>query len=309
MSWQNHLLTPIVRYFSSAPIKKKQTSRNLLKWVHKVRHQSDLGTRFLPVPKSIARQSFYIEQIATTWYLPPNPKPDTAILYLHGGGYTFGSAKTHGSLAARLAQTCKIPVLLPEYRLAPEHPHPAALVDALASYRWLIQQGYQRIIVAGDSAGGGLSLALLQHLAHDKSASNLLQPQCGVLLSPWADLELRHKSMVDNIATDAMVSPLKLQLMANLYAADMPLNTPSISPIHGRFDNLPPLLLQSSTSEILRDDSRAIAQKAEEQKSLVQLQEWRNMIHVWQLFWYFLPEGKAAIDQIAAFITQQLNEF
>lgn len=225
------------------------------------------------------------------------------VLYLHGGGYVIGSAATHRSLASRLSAACAARVLLVDYRLAPEHPFPAAVEDALTVYRWALAEGLrpEKMTIAGDSAGGGLVLALLVSIRE----AGLPMPACAVCLSPWVDLEGSGATVAPGAVDDPMVTLAGIQGMASAYAAGQ-LRAPLASPLHADLAGLPPLLIQVGTREILLDDARRIAAKALAAGVNVTLEEEEGLIHVFQLF-PGVPESEQAVSRIGDFVGRHLN--
>lgn len=230
----------------------------------------------------------------------PNAAADRAVLYLHGGGYVFGSPRSHRDLAEYLSRAAQAQVFVLDYRLAPEHPFPAAVEDATAAYRWLLSQGFkpERIAISGDSAGGGLTFATLLSI---KSA-DLPMPACATPLSPWVDLECSGETMISKDAEDPIVhKPLTAQL-ATLYVTDGNLRQPLASPLYGDLSGLPPLLIQVGSRETLLDDAVRITARAKAQGVDVELEVAEGQIHVWQIFASRLDEGVEAIDRLGAFI-------
>jgi epsilon-lactone hydrolase len=225
---------------------------------------------------------------------------ETTILYLHGGGYTTGSLVTHRELAGRISRATGARVLLLDYRLAPEHPFPAAVDDAVAAYRWLLEQGAQpqRIVVSGDSAGGGLTLATLVAI-RDRG---LPAPAGGACISPWTDLAMTGESMTSRAALDPMVQRETLIEMSNAYLGDADPASPLASPLHADLAGLPPLLIQVGTSETLFDDATRFDARARAAGVQVRLRPYDEQVHVWHMFAGMLPEGQAAIDEIGAFV-------
>lgn len=238
--------------------------------------------------------------IHAEWVEAPGAAVDRVILYLHGGGYVMGSIATHRAMVARIARAANARALLIDYRLAPEHPFPAAVEDAVAAYRWLVAQGCKqgRIVIAGDSAGGGLVLATLLRLRD----MGVTLPAAGVGISPWTDLEGTGESVKTKAATDPMVTQENLSISAKAYYADHDPKDPLISQIHADFRGLPPLLLQVGESEILLDDATRVAARAKAAGVNVELEIWPEMIHVWHVFAKILPEGQQAIDKIGRFV-------
>jgi len=237
---------------------------------------------------------------------PPGLATSRVVLFLHGGGYSLGSARSHRALGKRIAFAARARVVLPDYRLAPEHVFPAAVADAVASYRWLLATGVEpaQIAVAGDSAGAGLALALLVSL-RDAGAP---LPACAVLLSPFADLECRGESYSTLAALDPIVSREMGLGMGKLYIGDRDPSDPLASPVHASLAGLPPLLIQVGSREVVLDDARAIERHAREAGVPAKLDVWPGMVHVWQLFASALDEGRRAIDDLGSFIRQSAKE-
>jgi monoterpene epsilon-lactone hydrolase len=227
--------------------------------------------------------------VKAEWITAPGVSADRAVLYLHGGGYVMGSLKTHRDLMGRISRAAQARVLGLDYRLAPEHPFPAAVDDAVSGYRFLLDQGLRpsRIAVAGDSAGGALTLATLV-AARD---AGLALPAAAVCMSPWVDLEGTGESMKTRLHVDPIASPDGTRLLAQTYLAGKDPRTPLAAPLHADLKGLPPLLIQVGDHEALLDDSTRIADKARAARVKVTLEIWPEMIHVWQLFASFLPRG------------------
>ncbi|TCF97248.1 alpha/beta hydrolase [Paraburkholderia strydomiana] len=222
------------------------------------------------------------------------------VLYLHGGGYYFCSPRTHRSIVFGLATRANAPVFSLDYRLAPEHRFPAALDDATAAYRHLIAEGTapESIVIAGDSAGGGLALATLVAL---RDAGDPL-PAGAVLFSPWTDLAATGASIVDNDGADPMFSGPAIAKAAKVYLGDMPATHPYASPVYADLRGLPPLFIMAGSTEVLLDDSRRVAANARAAGVDCELEVWKKMPHVWPIFAPFIPEANWALDRAAAFI-------
>ena len=233
------------------------------------------------------------------WVSAPGADPGRNVLYLHGGGYTIGSIKTHRCLAGWVSRAAKARVLIIDYRLAPEHPFPAAVDDSLAAYRFMLDSGVNpaRTVVAGDSAGGGLAVAALLAIRDAK----LPLPAAAVCLSPWVDMEGTGESMKTKADVDPMVGP-NLADMAKAYLGGKDLRTPLASPLYADLKGLPPMLIQVGTAEVLLDDSSRLAQRAREAGVEVVYEPWENMIHVWQIFVPMLDESKQAVARIGEYI-------
>ncbi|MFI5397472.1 MAG: alpha/beta hydrolase [Candidatus Binatia bacterium] len=262
-------------------------------------------TSIAVLPDDVTVEPAHAGGVPAAWVAAPGAHREHVILYLHGGGYVMGSIKSHCELAARLSRAAAARVLLIEYRLAPEHPHPAAVEDATAAYRWLLGIGIapSRIIIAGDSAGGGLTVATLVAL---RDAGQTL-PAAGVCLSPWVDLEGVGDSMTTKAAVDPMVQAGDLRKMAAMYLGGKQPRTPLAAPLYAELSGLPPLLIQVGTAETLLDDSTRLAERARKAGVAVTLETWEDMIHVWQAFASLLPEGQQAIERIGAFIKARIQ--
>ena len=244
--------------------------------------------------------------VCAEWILPPQAASDRVLLYFHGGGYVIGSINTHRAMIARIARLSEARALAIDYRLAPENPFPAAVEDATKSYRWLLSQGNdaRKIVVAGDSAGGGLTLALLATLG----TAGYPMPAAAVLLSPWTDLEGTGRSMTSNAGKDQTIEANDLGLMAKLYLGKTDPKNPLASPLHADFRGFPPLLIQVGEAEALLDDSIRVAERAEATGVNVYLEVWPGMVHVWQIYAKLLPEGQRAIEKIGTFIVAHTSQ-
>jgi len=233
------------------------------------------------------------------WLIPPT-NPRSTILYLHGGGYYFCSPRSHRAIAFGLATRSNASVFSLDYRLAPEHRFPAALDDSVAAYRRLLGDGVpaQSIAIAGDSAGGGLALATLLAL---RDAGDPL-PAAAVLFSPWTDLTCSGESMRTNDGRDPMYHASVFPRVAAQYLGSADARNPYASPVFGEFEGLPPLLIQVGDTELLLDDSTRIATKARAAGVRVELDIWRNVPHIFQIWTPFMPEARDALAHAAAFI-------
>jgi len=238
--------------------------------------------------------------VPAEWIAAPGAVKDRVILYLHGGGYVIGSINTHRAMIARIARASNARALAIDYRLAPEHPFPAAVDDATRAYKWLLAQGYkpQKIVIAGDSAGGGLTLAAL--LALRDSGQPL--PAGAVPISPWTDLEGTGESVRSRAEKDPMVQQANLAESAKQYYGAHDPKDPLVSPLHANFRGLPPMLIHVGDAEILLDDATRVAERAKLAGVDVELEVWDDMIHVWHVFAKLLPEGQQAIDKIGKFV-------
>lgn len=238
------------------------------------------------------------------WIRPDISDREKVILYLHGGGYALGSSHTHRSFVGQLTKDSGMTALMAIYRKIPECKFPAALDDAKAAYDYLINQGYlpQNIVFAGDSAGGGLCLSLLQKLRNE----NLPLPCACVLLSPWTDLAVTGQNVEKNVVNDPLVRVDKMKEWGKIYAGKYELTNPLISPLYANLSGLPPMLIQVSNSEALWDDSKRLHEAALKAGVNVVFQEFDDLMHWWHIFWQLLPESKDSITKISAFLKEHV---
>jgi acetyl esterase/lipase len=232
--------------------------------------------------------------------------PVRTILYCHGGGYYFCSPASHRPLVFALAARSGARTFSLDYRLAPEHPFPAALDDALAAYRGLLAHGIaaDSIVIAGDSAGGGLALATLVAL---RDAGDPL-PAAGVLFSPWTDLAATGGTLQSNDGIDPMFCGAAIGRAAKFYIGDADPTHPYLSPLYADLSGLPPLMIQASSTEVLLDDTRRVAERARAAGVSVHCEIWPNMPHVWQLWTPFVPEAKQALERATQFVRTHARE-
>ena len=234
------------------------------------------------------------------WLQVPDDPRET-VYYLHGGGYVACSPKTHRPFTAALSRAANARVFALDYRLAPEHRFPAAVEDAVAGYRWLLDQGVapQEIVIGGDSAGGGLAMATLVAL---RDAGERL-PRAAFVLSPWTDLAVTGRSLNTNDQSDPIFYGDAIRRMAPVYVGDASPRDPLVSPIYADLSKLPPLLIYVSDTEVLLDDSVRLADRAKQCGVSVDLRVWSGLPHAWPLGAAFgLPEARQALDEIAQFI-------
>ncbi len=232
------------------------------------------------------------------------------LLYLHGGGYVACGPETHGALITQLSLITNSHVVFPIYRLAPENPFPAAIEDALASYKNLLEVGINanEIFIAGDSAGGGLTLALLQKIKSEE----LPMPSCAIVISPWTDLTLSGNSIQERGHRDPMIKPgPNMQVTVDAYCGDEDPSNPLISPLFAEYFDMPPIQIQVASEETIYDDSSRLHKKLKEQNSgKVEFIEWKGLFHVFQAFcsgWLAIPEAKKSIKEIAKFTEKYIN--
>ena len=291
-----HLLLKQVLTAAAAPLARRRPSVNVL------RLALEAGALFQFAPWAVHLEKFQLDdRLEAEWLRPRHAPPGRVLLYLHGGGYVLGSLNTHRSLVGSLAQRARCAALSINYRKAPDHPFPAALDDARRAYRWLLKQGHApaSIILAGDSAGGGLVLALLLAL---REAGQPL-PAAAVGLSPWTDLVLPLTTL-RRVAREEtqLLDALQIRGWGQAYARRVPLAHPLLSPGRADLHGLPPLLLQISDAEVMYDDVLGFAAKARAAGVRVTVQEFPGLVHWWHLFWRVVPEARQALDQVADFV-------
>ncbi|MBT8107676.1 MAG: alpha/beta hydrolase [Gammaproteobacteria bacterium] len=240
------------------------------------------------------------------WLHPKDARKDKVLYYLHGGAYVLGSRRTHRKLAGHMAKATGIVAVLPEYRLAPENPFPAAIEDAVAVYKALLEAGHgpDDIVIAGDSAGGGLTVATLLSLRHE----GVPLPAAAVLLSPFLDVTGSGESMKTRLGKDPWFDPEDIHVVARYYSPDETQWTnPLVSPVFANVAGLPPMLIQVGDEEILLSDSTRLAEHLREEGVDAELQVWPELWHVFQLFVGKMPESKAAIGKIGDYIRKKLD--
>ncbi len=273
--------------------------------IHQFREECEEGARrFGRLPKGLEIQNECIGNIRAEWIRPSRPYPQSVILFVHGGGYVSGSCSDHRIHAAKFVNASGIPALLYDYRLAPEHPYPAALDDSIAVYNWLFLQGYssQNICLLGDSAGGGLCLALLLAL-RDRG---IPLPQAAVAISPWTDLCCSGESYRSN-AKKCLSPKGTWQEFSCHYVGETNPNIPYISPLYGELTGLPPLYITTGEDEILRDDAVSFTDKARSAGVSVTLEIGPGLFHCYPVCAPLFPEANAAMENITRFIRLHLS--
>lgn len=262
-------------------------------------------SNFSKFPRFVTSEKDILGGIAATWFKPRKQNAERVILYLHGGAYVAGSVRTHRAMIARIARAAQCKAVGIDYRKAPEHPYPAALEDAMDAYRELVHLGYKYIYLAGDSAGGGLSLALMMKLRDEGIA---VRPSGAALISPWTDLTMSGESIETKAHVDPLIDPSVMVAFAQKYHGDVLPTEPYISPLFGDLSNLPPVLIQVGGREVLLDDATRLAKKMKKAGGEVELAIWDNMMHVWHYLAGILPEAGEAIKDIGQFIQQHHRE-
>jgi monoterpene epsilon-lactone hydrolase len=295
-SWQARAVSSIIRL----TIKRRAVGgeKEIVQFV-----RSKLDSPFLPrppIPQSAKIRQMNEDGVRGEW-VEWATDPQSTIYYLHGGGYIACSPATHRSFTVALSRAAKARVFALDYRLAPEHRFPAAVEDAVNGYLWLIENGVapDRIVIGGDSAGGGLTMAALVAL---RDAGEKL-PRAAFCLSPWADLGGTGQSLITNDHCDSMFYGESICKVAPIYLGSCSATDPLASPIYADLSNLPPLLVYASSSEVLLDDSVRLAERAKQCGVDVDLRVWDDLPHVWPcLVTFKMPEARKAVDEIAHFI-------
>ncbi|MEM6484147.1 MAG: alpha/beta hydrolase [Pseudomonadota bacterium] len=252
-------------------------------------------------PTSANVKPLSIDGLSADLITAENSLDTRAVLYLHGGGYIIGSKKTHGELCGRIAESTKAQVLVIDYRLAPENPFPAAVDDAVKAYEYLLNKGVSpsQNMIAGDSAGGGLTMATMLSL----KARDIALPGCACLFSPWVDLTCSGETQEPGVADDPMLTKEKLLEMASAYAPG-DANNPIASPLFADLTGLPPLLIFCGTREVLLSDSTMLAEKARASGVTTDLHVEEGLVHVWQTL--PIPESAESLAVISAFTEKHM---
>lgn len=297
MSWQLKILRVFLRRVARRSLARQPDSVSARKWFERGAWLNARGrphTGFTPDS---------LDGVPALWTVRPDPGAPV-ILYLHGGGYVMGNPRTHAALGAYLKRKTGLEVCLPDYRLAPEHPFPAAFEDARTAWRALIAQGHApgRIVLCGDSAGGGLALALLGHLC----ATGQPRPACVVAFSPFTDLAFEGSSIVQNAHSEVLLPITRLERLRDRVLQGADPRDPRISPLYSTFLGAPPVLIQVARTEILQSDSTRMVQHLRAQGVTVTLQEMGNLPHVWQYFHGWLPEARKSLIDAASFMRAQV---
>ncbi len=262
------------------------------------------ATRYAKIPSKISIRPLTIENIPAEWLIPENSNPEKLILYVHGGGYVSGSCSDHRGFVSKFAKNAGVTTLIYEYRLAPEHPFPAAIDDSLKVYRWLLGEGYQpeNILFAGESAGGGLSLALLLAIRQQQ----LPMPVAAVAISPWTDLSCSGESY--RTKNKWSLAPLNSWTVFSAhYRGNQSAENPLISPLFGELKELPPLFINSGTDDELYDDGRRFAENAMAAGVDVTFKAGTGQVHCYPLLAPMFPEATEAMNELIGFIRKHLK--
>jgi acetyl esterase/lipase len=274
--------------------------------IPELRARIDAALGSAPLEPGVSERRLDAGGVAAIALERPGGERDPLLLYFHGGGYRIGSAHAWRAYGSRLAAACRARVWLVDYRLAPEHPFPAAVEDAARAYRFLLAQGEGpgRIVLAGDSAGGGLAAAALLALAREREPL----PAGAACLSPWADLTNRADSYRTRAQTDKLFGHKQAEEAAALYLAGHPARDPLASPLFGDWAGMPPLLIHAGDAEVLLDDATGLAGRARAAGVDLHLSVYPEMPHVWHLAYPAFPEAVRAVEEIAAFVLRCVSD-
>jgi acetyl esterase/lipase len=274
----------------------------LLGSIPKLRIGTGAGAHQIQVPKGLHWASVDADGVRCEWITPPNAPNDAVLLYLHGGGGVLGLYNSARRMIGHISLACNLRALIPDYRLAPEYPFPAGLNDCVAAYRWLLSEGFkpQRIVIAGDSMGGYLTICTLLVLRDNGQPL----PASAVCISPNTDPTCSGKSMQTNALRDALLSPKFARTLMSLYVSNHDLGDPYISPLVADLHGLQPILIQAGADEILLDDSRRFSDYALAASIDLTLEIWPHMWHDWHSCVPDLSEANQAIGRIAEFVNK-----
>jgi acetyl esterase/lipase len=271
-----------------------------------MRERLDQISRYLKRAFGVKVEATTINGRYAEWLRPKHAAEGKVLLYLHGGAYLVGSCRTHRQLVSHIARAAGINALVPDYRLAPEHPFPAGIDDAVGVYRALLEAGYsaQDIFIAGDSAGGGLTVATLLSLRH----AAMPMPAAVVLLSPFLDVTASGESATTRAEQDPWFDAKDMHIVADNYCgAGVDLRDPLVSPVFANVAGLPPTFIQVGDDEILLSDSTRLAEKMKAADLDVEIEIWPEMWHVFQLFIGKMPESRRAIRRIGAYLKTRMQ--
>ena len=258
-----------------------------------------------PAADGVTYQEAEMGGVTGWWCRPDDAVAGAAILYFHGGAYVVGSARAYQHFAGQVAARAKVAAFVPEYGLAPEHPFPAAVDEAQACYGGLVEKGFGKIALAGDSAGGGLALVLLSFPVAKSRDGSALRPVGAAVMSPWTDLTLSGASMETRAEADPLLTKDSLASTARLYLGGYDPRDPRASPLYGDLAGLPPVRIQVGEDEILLDDSLRCGERIESEGGIIQVHSWEGMTHVFPSSIALLHAAKEALDDIGDFLRRQ----
>jgi acetyl esterase/lipase len=297
MSFRAKLLSEGMRRFGPTHTRGEPTD------VVALRAFLEASTKYMPRPKEVHFEPTEISGVCAEWVSLPGADEGRVVLYLHGGSYIAGSPRTHRNLTFRIARAARARVLVLDYRLAPEHPFPAAVEDVLSAQRGLSSDTQLRLAWCGDSAGGGLMFAALRAASRE----GVPLPCAMAALSPWTDLACAGASFGTNEAHESMLSMAQLRGASAMYCAGRAPDDPAISAAYGSFEAAPPCLVQVGQREILLDDARAVVARLGASGFAAELEVWPDVPHVWHMFAPLLPEARQAINRVGSFLSRHLE--
>jgi len=303
-SWQGRAVANAMRTFVKPVVARVPLTTRVMRF-------SQLGfdtvTLALPVHPDVHIAPADVGGVPGEWLITGREVfSGRVVLYLHGGAYFFGSPRSHRSVTWRLSRACRAKVLALDYRQPPNWHYPAPLVDAVSAYRALLEQGYQpqNIVIAGDSAGGNLTLVTLLHLRDH----GLPMPAAAVLISPWSDLTCSGDTLLSNAQSEPMIPVNALRFVSASYSRGNDPAAPMLSPVYADLTGLPPLMIQVSNMEVLLSDAARVAQQALDCGVSCRYQVWEGMIHVFQALAGWVPEASLAVSEIGAFVDEKIRE-
>ncbi len=303
-SWQARVTNVVLRLLVKTSLKREVRLEPAR--IAAVRRRGAWCARWLVKPiKGTSVRPVDEAGVRGEWVLPPGARQDRAVLYLHGGGFMIGSAAVYRHLVSRLARASGCPVLSLDYRLAPEHPYPAALEDVQGAWRWLTSGTLEasRVALAGDSAGGNLVLSLLMRL----NGSSRPLPAAAAVMAPWTDLTVSGDSVRANRRADPLLPAELLRPVADAYLQGADAVAADASPLFGDFAGFPSMLIHVGSTEILLDDALRLQRAAQDAGVNSRLNTWPRLPHVFQLFSPFVPEGRRSLDELGAFLRDHLG--
>ena len=258
-----------------------------------------------PMAADIRAEQYLLGGVPAQTLTPPESDADRLVLFLHGGGYTYGSYLSHQGMAAEVARAARCKCVQPNYRLSPENPYPAGVEDVRAAYEALLAEGWapKKIAFVGDSAGAGMAMSALLAL---KEAGRPL-PGAAVCISPWVDLESNGESFRTHQSIDPMIDRELCLRLAKDYCRDIEPSSPRVSAIHGDLAGLPPMLVQVGEREVLLSDAETLADRARAASVDVMFEKWPQMVHVWHLYFHMLGKGREAIARVGAFVKEKTS--
>ena len=268
-------------------------------WAERRQRINEIGSTW-PVADDVQLEEVDLGGVKGEWSIVPGSDPSRVLMFFHGGGYCSGSIVSHRRMVTEAGRAARVRTLAVDYRLAPEHPYPSAHQDAMTAWRFLRRQGIEarHIAVGGDSAGGNLTITLINRLR----GAGEEQPACAWLASPWTDLTMSAASLADKDGTDPLIHKAYLEELAQAYAGAVDRSDPLISPLFADLHGFPPTLVQVGSAETLLDDAVRLARAAGEADVGVTLEVWPHMIHAWPMWNAKLEEGRRALAHAGEFI-------